>query len=158
MHKKKGMLTSVICAVVLVGALFVSREEGFTGPPSYTMVCKGGSSMKAEFAMPHLYRTSGPRITISGFIGSNTSATVRQPDAGTCAWTDRGFDNDEPLYIHYGSSNPGINYVIFKAGGVERWGFNEQCMYIINAVVSGNVFYLRVYRDGNHFVATHVGP
>lgn len=158
MQKINIVLISVMITVVTFGTLLFSCGEALADRTSYALVCKGGGTMKAEFAMPHTYKTSGPQIIIYPFKRSKTPASAQQPEAGSCAWTDRTFRDDEPISIHYVTSNPGLNFIIFKAGGVERWGMNEQSMYITDAVTQGKVFYLRVYRDKDHFVATHVGP
>lgn len=150
---------TIICSVAVSLVLLIFINDEAAARTSYTLVCRGGgSSMRAVFDMPQQYRTPGPRITISGYWRSQTPASVELPQRGSCAWTDRPFNNDEPSIIYYDTSNPGLNFIEFKSGSATRWSFNEQVLYIINAVVAENVFYLKVYRDGNIFRVTHVGP
>jgi hypothetical protein len=99
-------------------------------PQSYPMICKTSNSMTATV------RGNGS-VTLR-YNAASTGANDGPPSAGQCTWLDRPLHPDEPKRL-YGD------------GGFGR--------YLVDSLLNGGTFYVRVYNDGNgNMIVTHAGP
>ncbi len=99
---------------------------------SYPVVCNGGGNMLAEVSAGNTVRVR--------FDPGRQGAGSNPPEAGECAWLDRGFRSGEP------------NILMVQGNG-------RHADYIIDAVRKGEAFYAHIYNNRRGaMVVERIGP
>jgi hypothetical protein len=121
-------LTACAAAVFLAAASAVPA----TAQKSYPVVCNAGGNMMAEVS-------SGNTVRVR-FDPGRRGAGSTPPNAGECAWLDRGFRSGEP------------NILLTKGNG-------RHADYIISAVRKGETFYAHIRNNRRGaMVVERIGP
>jgi hypothetical protein len=167
MNMRKSMLSiAAQAAPILIVALVVLRVHAQT-PPSYPLTCRGGGGSSFDFSIG----ASGglPSALTVHFRGASVGAATRPPQAGECAWLDRGWRTGEPELLQWGG-RPDYVRLSFAADG--RLGSIRlpspagadatDFRYLLDALRTGRTFQVRAYSGGlfgaRFLVITHVGP
>ncbi|NBO32547.1 MAG: hypothetical protein EBV05_13475 [Cyanobacteria bacterium WB6_1B_304] len=136
-------------------------------PPSYPLICRGGSGMRIATAhdVPDGIRTGNNSMTVyfrAGRIAAN-------PRPGECVWRDRAFRPGEPE--NFWIKGPvEFSFQVYGDGRVARDGSGwrltpegsgsqaQDWKQIVDGVMNGQVFTVQVYNEsGRTMVVTRVG-
>lgn len=99
---------------------------------SYPVVCKAGGNMMAEVSAGNTVRVR--------FDPGRQGAGSNPPNAGECAWLDRGFRSGEP------------NILLIQGNG-------RHADYVLDAVRKGDTFYAHVHNNRRGaMVVDRIGP
>jgi len=94
------------------------------------------------------------------FEKASAGATQRQPGPGECAWVDRALRDSEPAKLQFTSDEQFISRLDitgtlkFKIVGV----VGKDLKYLLDAVTSGDLFYVRCRNTREELTITQVGP
>jgi hypothetical protein len=94
------------------------------------------------------------------FEKATTGATQRQPGPGECAWIDRALRDSEPAKLLFRSDEQYISRLDimgtsrFKIEGV----VGRDLRYLLDALTTGTVFYVRCRNTVGELTITRVGP
>lgn len=82
------------------------------------------------------------------FVGAKQGSDVRPPQAGECAWLDRGFLPGEPQELRWDNDDMGsIMQFQFGPQGITMSGAsNGKFLRLVNSVLKGQVFQVQAYR------------
>lgn len=153
-----------VFSVLILTSLGLSAQAA--EPKSYPLLCKGGSGMKIE-------QRSQDSLDLRIIFKKGTKAATAGLAQGTCAWSDRGMDPNEPSVMHLNVGNIRMTTVYTpKPGGfsasvaVSGRGLATRptagLRQIINAVKSGRQFQVYAYqkrvRRRNVLYVTKYGP
>lgn len=145
--------TFTVCLLVLA---LLPLAAG--GPKSYSMVCKGGGDIKAEFS--HVKRGSfhGSSLSIT-FKKSGSAASSAEPAPGHCAWVDRPLRAEEPSRLVY-APGPGQDFGFIFEGNRWRPGVteDESLEQLLKAILRPEKFFVRCHRENGWFKIDGVGP
>ena len=153
---KKGMALGISVLLGIV-ALWILAPWGYGAEPSsFTLVCRGGGSMRAVYGP----RRSGGSDLWIYFEKASSGATQRQPGAGECAWVDRALRETEPAKLLFTGDDQYISRLDitgtskFRIVGVQ----GNDLKYLLEAVTSGDLFYVRCRNTRQELTSTRVGP
>ena len=154
MVKREFLAFSAVLGIVALWCL-VPWSYG-AEPTSFTLVCRGGGNMRAVYGP----RRSGGSDLWIYFERASTGATQRQPGAGQCAWVDRALRETEPAKLQFTGEDQYISRLDitgtskFKIVGV----VGKDLEYLLEAVTSGDLFYVRCRNTRQELTITRVGP
>lgn len=135
-------------------------------PPSYPLVCQGGSSMR--IAVSHDVRgdgTTGRTLMTVYFDKAAQGAGAAMPGAGECAWMDRPLNDGEPAQLWFESSFVEFAFQVLGDGRINQdtrgyllrpEGSSEQALdwrQVTGAVLAGDVFTVQAYNAGGRVLA-----
>ena len=159
MPKKRILMIALAVAVATSTIAALKSGSGASASPtSYTLVCKGGGSMKGE------YRATDGRFWFQiRFRKASVGAAERQPLPGECAWVDRPLDPGEPAVMSLHVERTYI-YLNYEAGRIAAFDYvgdkSRDLEYLANAIYNSQLFYVQCHLapSGGGFVIDRVGP
>jgi hypothetical protein len=171
----KKVLVIFVAACIFLQIFAVGNNVYAADPPTYPMLCRGGSNM--SFELSHVQNANSQVIRIKFSKGRQGAGQAAIPP-GTCTWTDRGMRNDEPDSISFTIDNAFARPIISADGRLLSMRYassppsgnndyrKERTMLqdLINAIREGKNFQFHVYqyKDANPmfnmFIATRIGP
>lgn len=159
------MSQKLIFAIALAGAVVTTAsvtsravKGASASPASYTLVCKGGTGMRAHFK-----DSSGNWYLEFTFGRAPAAASVNQPGEGQAAWVDRPLDPGEPtkMIFDIGSTRAWLE-IASSFTRIEGWYGDKRrdVEYLINALKRSELFYVqaRLNPRGSAFIIDRVGP
>lgn len=168
MNMRKSMLSTAAqaAAAILTVALVVLPVYA-QPPPSYPLMCRGGGGSSFDL---FLGASGGlPSALTVHFRGASVGAATRPPQAGECAWLDRGWRTGEPQLLHWAGRPDNVGLSFAADGRLDsvrlpsRAGADATDLrYLLDALRTGRTFQVRAYSGGllgaRFLVITHVGP
>lgn len=162
--KKILMMSLTMFAAGLIGFTWIPQAEA-AEPKSYKLMCRGGGNMDA-MATAQRGRATTDTFTIT-FEKSSTGALTTQPGPGQCAWLRRPLNDLEPNKLRYISNGAATvnSWVVSYMNRINSRGIStgfrvlsRDAEYLINKVISGEIFYVHIYNVNNHYMRiTKVG-
>jgi len=118
--------------------------------PSYPLTCHASSALRFNFGF-----NNGTMIGNLGFKATNAPAAAGVPP-GFCAWSDRGFRQNEPTTLYF--PNIGLGAGSLSNGSYTNVRFT-QLPFVQDLVRnSGQYFVFQVHREGNSMYVDRIGP
>ncbi|MGD9850894.1 MAG: hypothetical protein AB7T38_06490 [Nitrospirales bacterium] len=128
----------------LVSFLFIlPANDAQARAKSYPLVCRGGGTMEGRFGA---WKANKGFFSLI-FVGAKQGSDVRPPQAGECAWLDRGFLPGEPQRLHWDTDDMKSMQFQFGPQGIHMAGAsNGKFLRVVNSILMGQLFRVHAYR------------